>query len=401
MANAGSFLEARVQRLFLAQGLFAERTLFPSADARHRLLATDIDVLASEYSSGFHLTRRHAECKSGRRVRVLDRILWLNGVRSMLGADASYLVLDSFEEDASNFAKSLNIDIMTIKQLETLESALNIPKGQWPNRSNTTIFEPIRRRCLEVHKEKGSVEHDQRIRQAVQFVEIDSWHGFSYARLNALLRILRELSDESDETASDEGKNIRARYAASALVVRLSQYLLAICHDISRVPVSDLRSYLRNRLTFGDQDPDRARGLIQNTATWMSEALQGRGMALPREIDVNRLFQPPSHSEGLVVLIQKLLAAPYDARYLPIAVETEQFGDPSEVEAFVRLRLAWNAGRGLAALVKGFAVASLGVKAGLLAPLWEDLGSQPPVEQTSKQGVPSSSSQITPKLQGN
>ena len=79
MTNDGVALEARVQRLFLAQGIFAERSLYPAADAGHSLLATDIDVLVSEYASGYHLTRRHAECKSGKRVRILDRVLWLNG----------------------------------------------------------------------------------------------------------------------------------------------------------------------------------------------------------------------------------------------------------------------------------------------------------------------------------
>ena len=51
----------------------------------------------------------------------------------MLGADASYLVLDSFDEDAADFARSLGVDVMTIKQLEIWERALNIPSDQWPN----------------------------------------------------------------------------------------------------------------------------------------------------------------------------------------------------------------------------------------------------------------------------
>jgi hypothetical protein len=45
--SAGIELEARVQRLFLAQGIFAERGLLPSAGDGHRMMATDIDVLTS------------------------------------------------------------------------------------------------------------------------------------------------------------------------------------------------------------------------------------------------------------------------------------------------------------------------------------------------------------------
>lgn len=383
MTDAGVVLEARVQRLFLAQGLFAERSLFPAADVGHRLLATDIDVLVSEYSSGFHLTRRHAECKTGK-VRILDRILWLNGVRAMLGADASYLVLQSFDEDASTFARSLNIDVMTLKQLEIWEKALNIPKQQWPNRSDVNLFEPIRKQALDLGREKGSHEWDKIVREAIQFNEIDSWRVFGYGRLNQLLRMLKTLSEMPDAFSGDEGRTLHARYCASALLVRLSQYLLAVCHDVNRVPISDIQSYLFSRLTFGDQDPTRARGLVQNTVDWISEALKQHGMTMPLEVDSNRLFQPPSYSEGLVGLINKLLASPHAARHLPVAIETEQFGRRRQVEMFPRLRVACNAARSVAALVKSFALASVGVNSWLLAPLWADVDAPPQVRPGGK-----------------
>ena len=101
--SAGLTLEARAHRLFLAQGSFAERGLLPTATADRRMLATDIDVLVSEYGSGFHLTRRHVECKSGK-FKLLDRILWLNGVRTLLRANSSYLIATDVDLSASDFA---------------------------------------------------------------------------------------------------------------------------------------------------------------------------------------------------------------------------------------------------------------------------------------------------------
>lgn len=372
MADTGATLEARVQRLFLAQGIFAERSLYPSADVEHRLLATDIDVLVSEYSSGFHLTRRHAECKSGRRVSTLDRILWLNGVRSMLAADASYLVIASFDEDAADFARSLGIDVMTVRQLETWEKALGIQGERWPNRSDLKLVEPIKKQINDLGKGKNASDDQKRIRQAIQFVEIDSWREFGYGRFNRLLRLFVELSNSSQKTRRPDPGIIYRRYAASALLVRLTQHLLAVCHDVSRVPVSDLHTYLVNRSLFGEQDPVRARGLVQDTVDWISQALKNRDMVLPPEIDSNRLFQPPGYSEGLISLIEKLLESPSEAKYLTIAMETEQFAKDQDTELFPRLRSAWSAGRDLASLVKGFAIASLGIDASLLTPLRED-----------------------------
>lgn len=399
VSNAGVALEARAQRLFMAQGLFAERSLFPAADVGHRLLATDIDVLVSEYSSGFHLTRRHAECKSGRNVSILDRVLWLSGVRTMLGADASYFIVPAFDEGAGDFAKSLNVDVMTIKQLETWETALQIPTDQWPNRSEFKLLDPIRVASLDLGKGIDASELDKSIRSAVQFVEIDSWRVFGYGRLNQLLRVLKDLSDISVDATPGDGKDDRIRYATSVLLVRLSQYLLAVCHDVSCVPVSDVHSYLRNRLTFGDQDPDRARGLVQRTVDWMSEAMKHRGIAIPPEVDLNRLLQPPAYCEGMIALTEKILASPNEARYLPVAMETDQFGKEHDVESFPRLRLAWQAGRGFAALVRGFTVSSLGIDASLLTPLWKDISVQRTVNHGIKRSARRSPGQAKLKLE--
>lgn len=400
MTNAGVSLEARVQRLFFAQGIFAERSLFPAADVNHRLLATDIDVLVSEYSSGFHLTRRHAECKSGRRTATLDRVLWLNGVRSMLGADASYLVLASFDEDAADFAKSLGVDVMTVRQLDTWERALNIPVNEWPNRSDFRFIEPIRKNLNALGRKEGTSDKDKIIRQSVQFVEIDSWRVFGYGRLNRLLRELKELSEVSRDSTGKDPISVNSRYSASALLVRLSQYLLAVCHDVSRVPVSDLRSYLLSRLLFGDQDPIRARGLVHSTVDWMSQALKNRGVTIPPEVDPNRLLQPPGYSEALISLTQKILDAPDEAKYLPVAMETEQFGKEEAIEFFPRLRAASNAGRSLAALVKGFAIASLGVEALLLTPVRAGAYVQPNgAQSTQNRDLPSAPGQAELKIE--
>ena len=401
MTDVGVALEARVQRLFLAQGIFAERSLWPAADASHRILATDIDVLVSEYSSNFHLTRSHAECKSGKRVAILDRVFWLHGVRAMLGADASYLVLQSFDEDATGFAKNLGVDVMTFKQLESWEQSLYISTAHWPNRSAFELIDPLKQRWLDLGKEKDAPKIDRIVREAIQFVEIDSWHVFGYGSLNRLISILRELSDTTDPLNANGVKGTSARYSASALLVRLSQYLLAICHDVSRVPVSNLHSYLSSRLVFGDQDPERARALIQGTVKWMSQALNDRNIATPPEIDSSRLFQFPGFSEGLIALVQKLLRAPNEAKYLPIAVETEQFGDTGETDLFPSLRFAWTAGHDLVVLVKGFAVASLGIDPSLLTPLRNDLAALSSAGQGNrKKGRTSSISQTKLSLGG-
>ena len=88
-----------------------------------------------------------------------------------------------------------------------------------------------------------------------------------------------------------------------------------------------------------------------------------------RYVDSNRLFDPPVFAEGLISLVGKLVDAPNEARNLPFAMEVEQFGKNEDFVRFPRLLATWKAGRDLALVVKGFAIAALGVDATLLSPL--------------------------------
>ena len=74
-------------------------------------------------------------------------------------------------------------------------------------------------------------------------------------------------------------------------------------------------------------------------------------------------------------------------------MDTQQFGQENEIALFPRLRSAWHVGRDLAALVRGFAIASLGVDTSLLTPLREDLTALRTVGRVKKVDTGSSSSQ--------
>lgn len=368
----GVALEARLQRIFLAQGTLAERRLKPSAGGDRRMSATDIDVLISEYSSGFHLTRRHAECKGGK-VAVLDRILWLNGVKTLLGADASYLVLKDVDYDVAQFGRALDVQLLSVKQLQDWEQALKIPEDTWPCRSDYEAFEVALARWSILSRKKGVDGSWKLIREVMAFVEIDSWLFFQYRHLNRLLRYLKRLADEYPKVQSDVDGGLCCRYAIAALLVRLSQYLLAVCHDVMAVAPSDMNTYLMKKLTYGDQDPRHVAAIIEGTVKWVKEALAGRGTALPAEADVERLFARPPHAEEFAELIQRLLLSAGEVTFLPLALEVGQFDNWQRLGGFPRLQAAALAGDSLAALVKGFLVRALSIPNALMNGLGQDL----------------------------
>jgi hypothetical protein len=372
VARTGVGLEARIQRLFMAQGVFAERHLFPSASADHRMLATDVDVLISEYASGFHVTRRHVECKGGR-IKLLDRILWLSGVRKLLHADTSYLVVSDFDTAASEFARSLDIQLLNIKQLEGWEAAIPVPQDLWPCRSEYQSYDKAKAVWARLISSKQTDAGWQLLREILGFIEIDSWLSFHYGQLNKLLRLIKELSRAYDDIRRDAHGKLFARYLFSALLVRLCQYLLAVCQDAMRLPATDVRNYLDQRLTYGDQDPKYISGLIDGTVKWVKQALDKEGKILPPEIDVGRLYEVPPYAAEFFELTNRLLQQSNDARYLTIAMETSQFGIPDVTTKFPRLQVAAMAGDSLAAVVKGFVLRTFSVPGSLAMPVSSDL----------------------------
>lgn len=367
----GVLLEARVQRLFLAQGSFAERALVPAATANRKMLATDIDVLVSEYVSGFHITRRHIECKSGK-FQLLDRILWLRGVRAMLGADSSYLIASDVDLDAELFARSLQVEIFSIAQLESWEVSAGVDPDIWPCRSDHAVFDEARRIWNEKATDRNGDEEWRWLRQGLLFIEVEGWRELRYRHLNKALRILEELAGRYPALKADQDKGRAARYLFSTMLVRLAQYSMAVCADILPIPRADRESYLSRRLTFGDQDPEHAAGLISMTIEWLRRALSIKGIALPAEIDLARVQAPPAYAKEFAALIEEILAHSTEARHMVLATEREQFGSESD-EKLSRFRAAANNGSRIAAYLKGFVVRAFSLPNGLADPIHDDL----------------------------
>jgi hypothetical protein len=174
----------------------------------------------------------------------------------------------------------------------------------------------------------------------------------------------------------DSDKSLCCRYCFSALLVRLGQYLLAVCLDVTPVTNADLKGYLLEKLMFGDQERHFIDSVVSGTVEWVRRALAERGTELPGEIDIARLFEHPVYADDFIELILRLLSSPDEAACLPLALEVLQFDDSSNLQGFPRLKSAADKGDGLSALVKGFIVRATGIPKVALDPIHSELRSK-------------------------
>jgi hypothetical protein len=254
---------------------------------------------------------------------------------------------------------------MNIRQIDDLEKALKVTSDVWPCRSDFNLFEPLRGRWRKLAAASGKDDVVRGLKDVQRFVEVDSWLEFRYGDLNRALRHLRWLA-EIHPTLDAEHK-IWCQYLIGATHVRLAQYLLAICRDVTAVVPTDLKEYLLRRLTYGDQDAEYIAGVVEGTVSWVERSLARKGIELPSDIDPRRLMTPPPYAEEFVDLIRFLTDSATESIYLVVAAEVQEFDDIPRLRGYPRLVSAAQAGDKVAALVTGFLIRAFGVPKELLS----------------------------------
>ena len=103
--NKGDDMEMRVARLWFWEGYFSrnginlKRYYHPEP-----LLVTDLDLLACDFGPSLQMIRTIGEVKTGvgkSAPKPLDRIIWLRGLKELVGVDNAQLVSQQCSVGAS------------------------------------------------------------------------------------------------------------------------------------------------------------------------------------------------------------------------------------------------------------------------------------------------------------
>ncbi len=371
----GTMLEARVQRLFMCQGAFAERRLFLRTVKGVSRLVTDIDIVAHDYSINFHHTRIYAECKGGMRVSTLDRVVWVRGIMNVIGAEFGYLVLDHCDSDSVTFAKSYGIDILQANGLKALESALKIGYKFWPGRSNIETYESIEKEIQTVLKQHKANGFQEWLHQSSEIWRDASALTFSYGQLNTLLRILQDVKNLVDKNILSTADIKLLKYAIAALLVRLSQYILYAASDTLSMTKTEREKYIGQRLTTGNIGIEQSRRMLESSLNLAKSKLEEHGVTTPVNWTVDHLLVPPIYSKSFSQVVERVIADGHRARILPLVMEIRLFGfagDQSGNAGLLnRVKFGWE----LTGIVRGFVTQSLSIPENLTGGLSSEITS--------------------------
>lgn len=358
--DTGVALEARVQRLFMCQGALAERALLLRPAKAAANLVTDVDVVAHDYSINFHHTRIYAECKGGKRVSTLDRVVWVRGMMSLLAAERGYLVVDHCSSESSTFAAANRVEILQHSGLAALENALRISSNFWPGRSNFFVFEPLDKAVGREADGRGSkLQHW--IRDASEIWREASALIFSYGRLNNLLGQLEQFAEIIKVETPEPADAAIYHYAIAALLVRLSQYALFAAADTLGMTKTERQEFLSDRLASGTLGLEQTRRVMRGALNLAKAKLLEHGVEPPSNWDAEHLVSAPTYARAFAELVDRVVADGNRARMLPLAMELRLFGYAGDERGSSGLIKRVGYGIALTGLIRGFGVQSLGL----------------------------------------
>ena len=166
-------------------------------------MVTDVDVVAHDYNLNFYHRRLYAECKGGRNKSVLDRVVWVRGVKEMIGADHPHLVIDHCDPVSVQFARTLGVEILQAAGLNALESALRIGPTFWPGRANLAAYQPVEASIKRIVDRSTAGDLSEWLAQASEIWRDASALALSYGKLNSLLGAIESCSAVAAKSSPD------------------------------------------------------------------------------------------------------------------------------------------------------------------------------------------------------
>ena len=200
--NKGDEMEMRVARLWFWEGYYSrsgvnlKRHYHPEP-----LLVTDLDLLAYDFGPSLQMRRTIGEIKSGTgrsAPKPLDRIVWLRGLKELVGVDHAELVSSNPPSPrARSLARSIGVSAQSQADLERREQLADIAGVEDAGSHGTRAF--LER--VWVHKHCSS---SQDLERAFWFLRSDVWFYDDITACKRLIGLYRQLGGMWTPDIEDE-----------------------------------------------------------------------------------------------------------------------------------------------------------------------------------------------------
>ena len=320
----GDELEARVAQLWFWEGYFARR----GVDLRRQfypepLVVTDLDLLAYDFSPMLRRTKTIGEVKTGtgkNAPKPLDRIVWLRGLRELVGADHAELTTSTpSSARARELARSLGVRVQSAEDIERREAAAGVAEV-----ANLGSHGPLA--LLEEKWVHSHCAHDRDLERAYWFLRSEVWFLDEVTAVKRTVGLYGQLSDRwTPGIDDDDARALRWLFAEAVSVFTLNA--VAVAADALVDNDKLFSASVGERLSGGVVSADAMRRISADVDRYIGGLLAAANA--PAEIRIQAIGalhpEPPEWTESFLDLTRRIALSRGAARSLPRQIDVLVF----------------------------------------------------------------------------
>lgn len=305
--SKGDRLEYRIKRLLFYMGYYPKVGVLLKTDQSNLAdTITDLDVMGIYVHKDFKFNTVWADCKSGR-AKPLERISWINGVKSTVDIDEVIFVKNGIRSSTRNFARNNDIRILEIKMIDKLEKDFNIEPNDW--RGSWNPGNQIKQ--LDILKKIGipDVESYKRIGH---YITCDYWTYDKYPRAKKSITALKQLAQIEGFPLKEEQK-IAVRWAIFELVSLFTLSLFQICRELYFYNEKDKQQAIADGLLSGEISINKRNKIVDATYRTAYNIIKQHIPDFEGKIEIPKIgMNLPSYTNAFFDLINRITNDPLD-----------------------------------------------------------------------------------------
>jgi hypothetical protein len=302
-------LKLRMMRFLWYNGYYVKRNLdlvkynSPNSSGGQRQY-TDVDVFGLRIGEGFKQSTTICDCKSGTSASTNERIFWLSGVMSYLGAERGFFVRSKINErQYLEIGERLHITPLSGNQLSHLEKAYDIDSKPFIGSFNKFLAKKGQD-IFEKMKEETPMVHD--------YLRSKYWTDRLQYQITSL--ILAESKINHLESLEDEENLFLQLHILSLLslsVLKYAEPILVIAPD-------QRYNYINETILGGRIESMERKKLMEKFYDFMHEEIFKRyGAEYPlSKLDFLSFFYP-NYLKYLIDLIERICLNPLASIHVP------------------------------------------------------------------------------------
>ncbi len=315
----GKELECRVARLLNREGAFVRKRVDITRWLAERVQITDIDVLKYDFGTDLSVRRTIVECKSGdakSAPKEVDRLFWLHGVRTLVGAESAMLVTDKQPNARIRWvADTLKVDVQGANDVARRENIIGVvTNAAWG--AHDPEYIQTEERIFR------SVKDDRDLQTAVWFFRSGFWFLDPGIALKRTVALIESLSKRLiDSLPYDEAESIRWLIADGTVCFILAVTQLA--GMILKLPLADFQTIMTERMSEGLAPAAQLKQLSSAVDRYMLAIFEQAGIPPHISIEAMGAFYPtpPPYLDPLLEVVERFGERPLAARNAALALD--------------------------------------------------------------------------------